>query len=207
MSTTRFPNGVTNVAPGTVLGAMGQLDPTKYITAYSDFVESETGFGAVIDVVPIDGIGGQATIATTKAAVTPKKAFILDPTKEFYITAQVSLSALTASSYVAVGIADSLSTQTKGALLTLTTGTSLVLTVKGASTSTVTIPVSVAATTMTELGLSYIPGKGFKIFLNGTVVGSLTDASNLDATTLCVGGVYSSLITTTIDYIFLAVER
>jgi hypothetical protein len=207
MSTTRFPNGVTNVSPTVTLAAMGQLDPTKYITAFSDFVESETGFGAVTDVVPIDGAGGLATIVTTKAASTPKKAFALSASKEIYVKAQISLSALTASSVVTVGIADSLSTPTKGAYLTLTTGTSLALIVKGANTSSTTITVDVPATTMVELGFSYVPGKGFKVYLNDDVVGSLTDASaNLDGTA-CVGGIYSSLITTTIDYLFLAVER
>lgn len=37
MSTTRFPPGVTNAAPGTTLGNMGQLDASKFHTYFNDF--------------------------------------------------------------------------------------------------------------------------------------------------------------------------
>jgi hypothetical protein len=60
---------------------------------------------------------------------------------------------------------------------------------------------------MVSMGLSYTPAQGFKVFLNDAVVASLTDATNLDGTTLCVAGLLSGGITTTLDYLFFAVER
>lgn len=204
MSTTRFPNGVTNVPSTVTLGAMGQLDPTVYEWAYSDFVEVESGFGA--SPTAIDGAGGLATLATTTAAVTPKKSFILNPAKELYMKAQFSLSA-TAGSTITLGIVDAIAAITKGVSLVLTTGTTLTLNVKGAGTSTVAATVAVPATTMTSIGLSYTPNFGFKVFVNDQVVASLYDASNMDNTTLCVAGLLSGGITTTLDYLFFAVER
>lgn len=204
MSTTRFPNGVTNVSPTVTLAQMGQLDPTKYIVAFSDFTTADAGFGA--SPTAIDGLGGQATLATTTSAVTPKKDFILSPQKEFYMKAQFSLSA-TAGSTVTLGIVDAIAAITKGASLVLTLGTTLTLNVKGAGTSTVAATVAVPATTMVSTGLSYTPAQGFKVFLNDAVVASLTDATNLDGTTLCVAGLLSGGITTTLDYLFFAVER
>jgi hypothetical protein len=37
MSTTRFTDGVTNASYNTTLGAMGQLDPSKFFTDFDDF--------------------------------------------------------------------------------------------------------------------------------------------------------------------------
>lgn len=56
MSTTRFPNGVTNVVKESALGMMGQLDPSKFATYFNDFytylasdwtiTETEAGAGS-----------------------------------------------------------------------------------------------------------------------------------------------------------------
>lgn len=60
MSTTRFPNGVTNVAKSNPVGQMGQLDPTKFHTYFNDFDQYVAGDWTITDT-------GIATHALTDA--------------------------------------------------------------------------------------------------------------------------------------------
>lgn len=64
MSTTRFPQGVTNQQSINVLGAMGQLDPTKYHTYFNDF---DTFNAADWTITTIEGGAGSATEALSDA--------------------------------------------------------------------------------------------------------------------------------------------
>lgn len=203
MSTTRFPNGVTNVVSENTLGAMGQLDPTKYFTVFDDLVLDPTAWGTL---TAIAGDGGLATIATTVPAVTPVACFNLDTTKELYMKVKLSLAAIATTSLL-IGFADDLATPTVGAYLTLVNGVTLSLVLNGAATTSKSVTVAPGAATQFTVGFAYTPNKGFKVYLNDTVVMSQTDITNLDTTTDMIFGVYGTGTTTTLDYLFAAEER
>ena len=71
--TTRYPNGITNVAPTAPMGALGMPDPTKYHVWFDDFDDFDTnmwtvtatsaGTGTSAVSVP-DADGGLARITT-----------------------------------------------------------------------------------------------------------------------------------------------
>lgn len=64
MSTTRFTNGVTNVAKGTNLGNLGQLDPTQFHTYFDDF---DTFTSGQWTITTVEAGAGDATEALTDA--------------------------------------------------------------------------------------------------------------------------------------------
>lgn len=202
MTTTRFTHGVTNSTPTENLGDMGQLNPTKWQTAFQDFIGDDSAWGAT----GIAGAGGLATIATTVAADTPTACYVLNDQKEHYVKARVSLAAI-AATVLNVGFADTLATPTAGIYLSLVNGVTLSLIVDGVAVTTTSVAVAPGAATFFTLGFRYMPNKGFKVFLNDKKVLSSTNIANFDETTPCVFGAVVTGTTATLDYLFAAQER
>lgn len=202
MTTTRFTHGVTNSTPTENLGDMGQLNPTKWQTAFNDFMGLNPTWGET----GISGAGGLATSATTVAVDTPTTCYVLNDQKEHYVKAKLSLAAI-ASTVLTVGFADVIGTPTAGIYLTLTDGVTVALNVNGATTVTTSVAVAPGAATQFTLGWRYMPNKGFKVFLNDDVVLSSTDITTFDEATACVFGGVVTGTTATWDYMFAAQER
>lgn len=197
MSTTRYPGGVTNVKSTNALGNMGQLDPSKYITWFDDYVSTGT----------VDGAGGLTTAATTVVLGPPKKSFVGNLLKGMWAKASFSLATVAANS-ATLGFADVLSAPTKGVYVTLSGGNLLTLTIKGVGTSTATIPVAYANAQMVTLGLAYVPNShAVYAFFNGKAILAIHDVTNFDQVTNLLGGLVPTGATATVDYLFLAQER
>jgi hypothetical protein len=108
MGTTRFPSGVTNSAPRTCLGNMGQPDPLKFHTYFNDFntylasdwVVSKTGTGTQ---ALADGDGG-LLLTTNSAGVSDavfnqlvKQGFLMEAGKRAFFKARFKISDATQS--------------------------------------------------------------------------------------------------------------
>lgn len=199
MSTTRFPSGVTNQVITNVLGGMGQLDPTKYITYFDDFVGKSISNGTTTAVA---GYGGLATAATTITVGTPVAAFLLNPSKAAFCTIQAALATVAANTMVFGFIGSA-----KGIFITLTGGTSLQISIVGAATTSVTYTVSYADAQMVQAGFCYLPGKGVQVYFNGVLIGIVTDMTNFDSTDNLAFSFTPTGATATIDYLFAAQER
>lgn len=86
MSTTRFPNGVTNASPYACTGNMGQPDPTKFHTFFDDFdsylatewIVTESGDGTQV-LTAADG----GTLVITNAAADDNSVFIQNAIASF----------------------------------------------------------------------------------------------------------------------------
>lgn len=199
MSTTRFTSGVTNQVITDVLGAMGQLDPTKYITFFDDFVGKSISNGTTTATA---GAGGLATAATTIAVGTPVACFQLNASKMAFCTVQASIATVAANTMVFGFIGSA-----KGIFITLTGGTSLQISIVGAATTSATYTVAYTDTQMIQAGFSYIPGKGVQVYFNGEKLGTVTDMTNFDSTDNLVFSFTPTGATATIDYLFAAQER
>lgn len=204
MSTTRFPNGVTNVFKGTTLGRMGQLDPTEYLTVFDDLVLSTDGWGA--DLTAIDGAGGLATLATTTVAETPTACFQLNQYKELYCKVKLSMDTVTGST-VTLGFSDSIAAPTVGVYFEIADGNTLTFNIDGTSTTSGDLNISIADGEEFTLGFAYNARQGFELFVNDVKVGRVVDISNLDTSTLMTFGVLSNGPTTTLDYLLAVQER
>lgn len=111
MSTTRLPNGVTNVTKANPMGMMGQLDPTKYHTYFDDFdtytaadwTITETG---VATQALTDADGGQLLITNagggTDASWSQKvgESFLVEAGKKLWFKAKFQVSDATQSNVV-----------------------------------------------------------------------------------------------------------
>lgn len=111
MSTTRFPNGVTNVAKNNPLGQMGQLDPTKFHNYFNDFDTylaadwTVTDTGAATQALA-DGDGGLLLItnaaADDDASFSQKvgESFLFEAGKKLWFKAKFQVSDATQSDFV-----------------------------------------------------------------------------------------------------------
>ena len=199
MSTTRFPSGVTNQIKENVLGTMGQLDPTKYETFFDDFVGKTISNGTTTATA---GPGGLATAATTIAVGTPVACFQLNAAKMAFCSIQASLATVAANTMVFGFIGSS-----KGIFITLTGGTSLMLSIVDAATTSATYTVAYTDAQMIKAGFVYIPGQGVAAYFNGNLIGRITDMTNFDSTDNLAFSFTPTGATATIDYLFAAVER
>ena len=104
MSTTRFPNGVTNVAKNNPLGQMGQLDPTKYHSYFTDFDTFNINeWDVTADVgtptrTLIDGEGGLLKLTNSAAAndrnemVLKNNGFTYQPGKKMFFKTKLQIN-------------------------------------------------------------------------------------------------------------------
>ena len=125
----RFPNGLTDVREDDPLADMGQLDPTKFITLWEDFVYGKDAvtsdlitWGSVDDGASgtnafQDALGGVYNVVTTAAdndyhaMVTQQEMFKITAGKKAWFKARVKLAeATTNESTWWVGVTDTTTT-------------------------------------------------------------------------------------------------
>ena len=205
-SPTRFPAGVNNSDPTSMLGWMGQLDPTKFQTFFEDFIAAPAALGTF---TAIAGAGGLATVATTNTVGTPLASFNLNvANRRWFFKARLSLA--TVANGITVGFGDALTATAAGVTLTVANNTATLQSFGGTALSSATTVTTVNAT-MYELGFQYIPRKGVSAYIdyldgNGPRE-ILFIAANTFSSTNMIAGIRPNGATATVDYIFAAIER
>jgi hypothetical protein len=226
ISTTNFPNGVTNAPLNSVLQTYGAVDPTVFHAFFNDFDVftagdwTGTATGSVTNAVAA-GDGGLLSMANSAAnndldSIQLKAAsFQIVSGQQAWIKARFKLSNAT-NAALTLGII-----QTTTTPLTVTDGlyfskaaASTTLTAKVAKSSTAS---SVNVGTMADdtfvvVGLHYNPNvDAITVYLNGNRVGQLPTTNlptgvNLNVT-LAVANGTAAANTLTTDYILVATER
>lgn len=107
MKTTRFPNGLTNVAQRSTLGAFGALDPTRFHTFFDDFdrfaaadwVITKTEIGAGNAATALTDADGGVLLITNDAADNDAvffnkagESFLMQAGKEAWFKARFKIS-------------------------------------------------------------------------------------------------------------------
>lgn len=229
MSTTRYPNGVTNVTQENTLGFMGQLDPSKFHTYFNDF-DTYTATDWTVTAVGTGttaltaGDGGLLLVTTSAAAPDSRAAqllpasFSFTPGKRMFFKIAAAVSNATLSVFQA------------GLILNDTTPTDAIdgiYFLKPAATANIGVFVRRDATTgslsntnvgqlvanvMTSYGWAYDGRETVAFFINDRQVASLpiTSVNSPDvdmAVSFFIGNGDAVARTLTVDYIFAAKER
>lgn len=226
LSTTRFPNGVTNVGEDSLFAAMGQLAPTKFHTYMEDFdyytaadwTVTETQVSATQALT--DGDGG-LLLLTNSAADNDLNAlqkvgasFAFESGKKLWFEARFKVSDATQSDVVmGLQVTDTTPLDTTDGVFFLKAddSTSVSLVVEKTSTATTTAAVATMANdTFVRLGFWYDGDASVYYFVNGAL-GGKSATTNLPTANLRVSfGIQNgeaAAKTMTVDYIFVAKER
>jgi len=226
LSTTRFPNGVTNVGEDSLFAAMGQLAPTKFHTymedfdyyAAADWTVTETQAGATQALTNGDGglllLTNSAADDDLNALQKVGASFAFAAGKKLWFEARFKVSDATQSDFV-MGLQGTDTTPldtTDGVFFLKADGsTSVSLLVEASSTATTTASVAtVADDTFVRLGFWYDGDAAVYYFVNGAL-GGKSVTTNLPTADLRVSfGIQNGEAvakTMTIDYVFVAKER
>lgn len=226
LSTTRFPNGVTNVGEDSLFAAMGQLAPTKFHTymedfdyyAAADWTVTETQAGATQALTNGDGglllLTNSAADDDLNALQKVGASFAFAAGKKLWFEARFKVSDATQSDFV-MGLQGTDTTPldtTDGVFFLKADGsTSVSLLVEASSTATTTSSVAtVANDTFVRLGFWYDGDAAVYYFVNGAL-GGKSVTTNLPTVDLRVSfGIQNGEAvakTMTIDYVFVAKER
>jgi hypothetical protein len=226
LSTTRFPNGVTNVGEDSLFAAMGQLAPTKFHTymedfdyyAAADWTVTETQAGATQALTNGDGglllLTNSAADDDLNALQKVGASFAFAAGKKLWFEARFKVSDATQSDFV-MGLQGTDTTPldtTDGVFFLKADGsTSVSLVVEASSTATTTSSVAtVANDTFVRLGFWYDGDAAVYYFVNGAL-GGKSVTTNLPTADLRVSfGIQNGEAvakTMTIDYVFVAKER
>ena len=226
LSTTRFPNGVTNVGEDSLFAAMGQLAPTKFHTymedfdyyAAADWTVTETQAGATQALTNGDGglllLTNSAADDDLNALQKVGASFAFAAGKKLWFEARFKVSDATQSDFV-MGLqgTDTTPLDTTDGVFFLTAdgSTSVSLVVEASSTATTTSSVAtVANDTFVRLGFWYDGDAAVYYFVNGAL-GGKSVTTNLPTADLRVSfGIQNGEAvakTMTIDYVFVAKER
>lgn len=226
LSTTRFPNGVTNVGEDSLFAAMGQLAPTKFHTYMEDFdyytaadwTVTETQAGATQALTNGDGglllLTNSAADDDLNALQKVGASFAFAAGKKLWFEARFKVSDATQSDFV-MGLQGTDTTPldtTDGVFFLKADGsTSVSLLVEASSTATTTSSVAtVANDTFVRLGFWYDGDAAVYYFVNGAL-GGKSVTTNLPTADLRVSfGIQNGEAvakTMTIDYVFVAKER
>lgn len=226
ITTTNFPNGVTNAVTNSVLQTYGAEDPTVFHQYFNDFDAfdaagdwTNTATGSVTNAI---GAGDGGWLAMLNSAANndlnslqlKATSFAIVSGQATWIKTRFKLSNATNAALV-LGLI-----QTTTTPLTVTDGlylakaaASTTLTAKAAKTSTISTTTvgTMADDTFVVVGLHYNPNSNSVIlYLNGNRVGSIvttnlpTAALNL---TMAVSNGTAAANTLTVDYIMVATER
>jgi hypothetical protein len=226
LSTTRFPNGVTNVGEDSLFAAMGQLAPTKFHTymedfdyyAAADWTVTETQAGATQALTNGDGglllLTNSAADDDLNALQKVGASFAFAAGKKLWFEARFKVSDATQSDFV-MGLqgTDTTPLDTSDGVFFLKAdgSTSVSLVVEASSTATTTSSVAtVANDTFVRLGFWYDGDAAVYYFVNGAL-GGKSVTTNLPTADLRVSfGIQNGEAvakTMTIDYVFVAKER
>jgi hypothetical protein len=227
---TRFPSGVTNAAPGTALGMMGFLDPSKYHMFFDDFdtlpidaqwTLSATSGGAGDSVITIpDADGGIARITTAADendgifAEWDSETFLVEAGKKMWIKARLQVGdAIQSDLIVGLHSTDTspLDATLRFAFISEDGSASVFFNVDDNSVDADSASVATLADdTFLTLG-AYYDGKGnIQLFANDVHVTTMTGVA-VPGAELAVGFGYlngaAGAETTDLDYILVVKER
>lgn len=225
-STTRFPNGVTNVGEDTIFAAMGQLAPTKFHTYWEDFdyytaanwTVTETQAGATQALT--DGDGGLLLLTNSAAdddLVALQKvgeSFRFAAGKKLWFEARLKVSDATQSDLtVGLQITDTSPLDvTDGVFFIKADGsTSVTLRVEKNNTASTATVGTMADDTFITLAFYYDGVSQVQYAVNGVVGGAVAVTNLPDDEDLTVSFALQNgeavAKTMTVDYIFVAEDR
>ena len=227
MTTTRFPNGVTNVGEQSLFAELGQPAATNFHTYFEDFdyytagdwTVTETDSGATQALT--DGDGGLLLITNTAAdndLVSLQKkgeSFRFASGKALFFEARFKVSDATQSDVV-IGLQITDTTPldvSDGVFFIKADGAATVnfLVEKNNTATTASSIATMADDTYIRLGFYYDGSSAVQYFVNGTYTGSsvttnLPDDEDMTVTIAIQNG-EAVAKTMTVDYIYVAKER
>jgi len=227
MTTTRFPNGVTNVGEQSLFAELGQPAATLYHTYFEDFdyyaaadwTVTETDAGATQALT--DGDGGLLLITNTAAdndLVSLQKkgeSFRFEAGKALFFEARFKVSDATQSDVV-IGLQITDTTPldvSDGVFFIKADGAATVnfLVEKNNTATTASAVATMADDTYIRLGFYYDGVSAVQYFVNGSIAGSsvttnLPDDEDMTITIAIQNG-EAVAKTMTVDYVYVAKER
>ena len=227
MTTTRFPNGVTNVGEQSLFAELGQPAATIFHTYFEDFdyytagdwTVTETDAGATQALT--DGDGGLLLITNTAAdndLVSLQKkgeSFRFEAGKALFFEARFKVSDATQSDVV-IGLQITDTTPldvSDGVFFIKADGAATVnfLVEKNNTATTASAIATMANDTYIRLGFYYDGSSAVQYFVNGTYTGSsvttnLPDDEDMTVTIAIQNG-EAAAKTMTVDYVYVAKER
>ena len=227
MTTTRFPNGITNVGEQSLFAELGQPAATIFHTYFEDFdyytagdwTVTETDAGATQALT--DGDGGLLLITNTAAdndLVSLQKkgeSFRFESGKALFFEARFKVSDATQSDVV-IGLQITDTTPldvTDGVFFIKADGAATVnfLVEKNNTATTASSIATMANDTYIRLGFYYDGSSAVQYFVNGTYTGSsvttnLPDDEDMTVTIAIQNG-EAAAKTMTVDYVYVAKER
>jgi len=227
MTTTRFPNGVTNVGEQSLFAELGQPAATIFHTYFEDFdyytaadwTVTETDAGATQALA--DGDGGLLLITNTAAdndLVSLQKkgeSFRFEAGKALFFEARFKVSDATQSDVV-IGLQITDTTPldvTDGVFFIKADGAATVnfLVEKNNTATTASAMATMADDTYIRLGFYYDGVSAVQYFVNGSIAGSsvttnLPDDEDMTITIAIQNG-EAAAKTMTVDYVYVAKER
>jgi hypothetical protein len=227
MSTTRFPNGITNVGEQSLFAELGQPAATNFHTYFEDFdyytagdwTVTETDAGATQALT--DGDGGLLLITNTAAdndLVSLQKkgeSFRFASGKALFFEARFKVSDATQSDVV-IGLQITDTTPldvSDGVFFIKADGAATVnfLVEKNNTATTASSIATMADDTYIRLGFYYDGSSAVQYFVNGTYTGSsvttnLPDDEDMTITIAIQNG-EAVAKTMTVDYVYVAKER
>ena len=225
-STTRFPNGVTNVGEDTIFAALGQPAPTKFHTYWEDFDYYTAGDWTVTATDPgatqalTDGDGGLLLVTNTAAdddLVALQKvgeSFRFASGKKLWFEARLKVSDATQSDLtVGLQITDTSPLDvTDGVFFIKADGsTAVTLRVEKNNTASTASVGNMADDTFITLAFYYDGVSQVQYAVNGVVGGAVATTNLPDDEDLTVSFALQNgeavAKTMTVDYIFVAKER
>jgi hypothetical protein len=227
LTTTRFPNGLTNVADNAPFADLKMPAPTLFHQYFEDFdyytaadwTVTETDAGATQALA--DGDGGLLLITNTAAdddlvALQKKgESFLFEVGKRLFFEARFKVSDATQSDLV-IGLQITDTTPldvTDGVFfIKADASTSVSLLVEKNNTATTTTGVATLANdTFITLGFYFDGASSIEYSVNGTVLGTsvTTNLPNDEALTVSIALQNGEAVakTMTVDYVFVAKER
>lgn len=227
MTTTRFPNGVTNVGEDSLFAQLGQLAATNFHTYFEDFdyyaaanwTVTETDSGATQALT--DGDGGLLLITNTAAdndLVSLQKvgeSFRFATGKKLFFEARFKVSDATQSDVV-VGLQITDTTPldvTDGVFFIKADGAATVdfRVEKNNTATTASAMATMANDTFIRLGFYYDGVSAVQYFVNGANAGSSVTTNLPDdedmTVTLAIQNGEAAAKTMTVDYVYVAKER
>jgi hypothetical protein len=227
MTTTRFPNGITNVGEQSLFAELGQPAATIFHTYFEDFdyytagdwTVTETDAGATQALT--DGDGGLLLITNTAAdndLVSLQKkgeSFRFESGKALFFEARFKVSDATQSDVV-IGLQITDTTPldvSDGVFFIKADGAATVnfLVEKNNTATTASSIATMADDTYIRLGFYYDGSSAVQYFVNGTYTGSsvttnLPDDEDMTVTIAIQNG-EAVAKTMTVDYVYVAKER
>ena len=226
MTTTRFPNGVTNVGEDSLFAALGQLAGPQFHTYFEDFdyyaaadwTVTETQAGATQALT--DGDGGLLLLTNTAAdndLVALQKvgeSYRFASGKKLFFEARFKVSNATQSDVVmGLQITDATPLDVTDGVFFLKSddSTTINLLVEKNNTATTTSVGTLADDTYIRLGFYYDGNSSIQAFVNGTYVATSATTNLVDDEDLTISFAIQNgnavARTMTVDYIYVAKER